>query len=96
MENEAVQSRDAPGFTGSMQQFTFNGIPYMETAAMPYRNNLPKSMPAIKVTAKFGKRDHPLVHHPVTFKSKHTFVGLPALKAYSSTNIFFQVNLFVS
>lgn len=44
----------------------------------------------IEVTANFSKRDHQLVHHPVTFKSKHTFVGLPVLKAYSGTNIYFQ------
>lgn len=49
-----------------------------------------QSMPEILVTAKFSKRDHQLVHHPVTFKSKHTFVGLPVLKAYSATNIYFQ------
>lgn len=46
--------------------------------------------PEIHVTANFSKRDHQLVHHPVTFKSKHTFVGLPVLKAYSATNIYFQ------
>nr|CAD7261985.1 unnamed protein product [Timema shepardi] len=44
----------------------------------------------LRVTAKFGKKEHQLVHHPVTFRSKHTFVGLPVLKAYSATNIYFQ------
>lgn len=46
--------------------------------------------PRISVTATFSKRDHQLVHHPVTFKSKHTFVGLPLLKAYTGPNIYFQ------
>lgn len=50
----------------------------------------PRYSPEIHVTANFSKRDHQLVHHPVTFKSKHTFVGLPVLKAYSATNIYFQ------
>lgn len=47
-------------------------------------------VPQIFVTANFSKRDNQLVHHPVTFRSKHTFVGLPVLKAYSTTNIYFQ------
>lgn len=43
----------------------------------------------VQVTAKFGKREQ-IVHHPVTYRSKHAFVGMPMLKAYSSTNIYFQ------
>lgn len=88
MENEAVQTHDAPGFAGLMQQFTFNGHPYLEMARLPHQP--PKEAPSFKVTGKFSKREH-LVHHPVTFRSKHTFVGLPALKAYSTINIYFQV-----
>lgn len=52
--------------------------------------NTNAGLPRIQVTATFSKRDHQLVHHPVTFKSKHTFVGLPVLKAYSGPNIYFQ------
>jgi leucine-rich repeat transmembrane neuronal protein 1/2 len=44
----------------------------------------------IEVTAQFNKRDHQLVHHAVTFRSKRAYVGLPTLKAYSGTNIYFQ------
>ncbi|GFY57669.1 neurexin-3 [Trichonephila inaurata madagascariensis] len=46
-------------------------------------------MTNFKVTAKFGKKDE-IVHHPVTFKSKFTFIGLSQLKAYSSMNLYFQ------
>lgn len=41
------------------------------------------------MTAKFGKKDN-IVHHPVTFKSKFTFLGLPQLRAYSTLNLYFQ------
>lgn len=39
---------------------------------------------------KVSKRAR-VAHHPVTFRSKHSFVGLPQLKAYSTTNIHFQL-----
>ncbi|XP_047114681.1 neurexin-1-like [Schistocerca piceifrons] len=80
------------GFVGAMQQLSVNGRPYFEVAraaggavAAPGSHS-----PRIRVTAAFGKRDPQLVHNPVTFRSKHTFVGLPVLKAYSATNIYFQ------
>ncbi|XP_046998627.1 neurexin-1 isoform X1 [Schistocerca americana] len=81
------------GFVGAMQQLSVNGRPYFEVAraaggavAAPGSHS-----PRIRVTAAFGKRDPQLVHNPVTFRSKHTFVGLPVLKAYSATNIYFQL-----
>lgn len=43
----------------------------------------------LQVTAKFGKTQQ-VVHHPVTFKSSAAFVALQQLRAYSSTNIYFQ------
>ncbi|XP_049784610.1 neurexin-1 isoform X4 [Schistocerca cancellata] len=80
------------GFVGAMQQLSVNGRRYFEVAraaggavAAPGSHS-----PRIRVTAAFGKRDPQLVHNPVTFRSKHTFVGLPVLKAYSATNIYFQ------
>lgn len=42
-----------------------------------------------QVTAVFG-RPAQVVHHPVTFKSRAGYVALPQLKAYSSTNVYFQ------
>lgn len=46
--------------------------------------------PTIKVTGKFVKYATDNLHRPVTFKSKHTFVGLPMLRAYSSIHIDFM------
>ncbi|XP_065332966.1 neurexin 1 isoform X3 [Cloeon dipterum] len=73
-------------FVGQMQQLYFNNQQFFEQARTGHHHGGPAS---IKVTAKFGKREQ-IVHHPATFKSKHAFVGLPMLKAYSSTNIYFQ------
>lgn len=89
-----------PHFIGQLQQVWFNGYPYVEIArsAGSHQTSHQGVTPIIRVTGKFGKRNHP-VHHPVTFTSKHTFVGLPVLKAYVETNIYFQVihsHLFIS
>lgn len=81
-----------PGFSGVMQHFRWNGVPYLELARTA--SHSPRSLPHFTVTGKFSRREHPLTHHAVTFRSKHTFLGLPALKAYSTTNIFFQVSSF--
>ncbi|XP_023287827.1 neurexin-3, partial [Orussus abietinus] len=80
-----------PHFVGQLQQVWFNGYPYLEIArsAGMHQGSHQGVTPIIRVTGKFGKRNHP-VHHPVTFTSKHTFVGLPVLKAYVETNIYFQ------
>lgn len=82
---------DIPHFVGQLQQIWFNGYPYLEIArsAGSHQTSHQGVTPIIRVTGKFGKRNHP-VHHPVTFTSKHTFVGLPVLKAYVETNIYFQ------
>ncbi|XP_029177098.1 neurexin-1-like isoform X2 [Nylanderia fulva] len=82
---------DIPHFVGQLQQIWFNGYPYLEIArsAGSHQATHQGVAPIIRVTGKFGKRNHP-VHHPVTFTSKHTFVGLPVLKAYVETNIYFQ------
>ncbi|KAE8750772.1 hypothetical protein FOCC_FOCC002482 [Frankliniella occidentalis] len=103
-EEEMQMTSTVANFAGSMQQFTFNGMQYLELARAQVssaRGGGPGSPTAgtptaasgaahITVTATIGKRDSQLVHHPVHFKSKHTFVGLPTLKAYSVTNIYFQ------
>lgn len=93
-EEEIQMTNTVSNFVGSMQQFSFNGHLYFEMARSSGGSyggqHAPGSAPQLRVTAKFGKRDHHLVHHPVTFHSKHTFVGLPVLKAYSATNIYFQ------
>ncbi|XP_054001780.1 neurexin-1 isoform X3 [Hylaeus anthracinus] len=82
---------EIPHFVGQLQQIWFNGYPYLEIARSSGNHQTAHQgvTPIIKVTGKFGKRNHP-VHFPVTFTSKHTFVGLPVLKAYVETNIYFQ------
>uniref|UniRef100_T1J5X7 Uncharacterized protein n=1 Tax=Strigamia maritima TaxID=126957 RepID=T1J5X7_STRMM len=74
--------RETPNFVGHMQQLVFNGDRFFDTARTGQVANM-------EVTAKFGKKEL-VVHHPVTFKSKHTFVGLSQLKAYSTMNLYFQ------
>ncbi|XP_076166768.1 neurexin 1 isoform X2 [Ptiloglossa arizonensis] len=82
---------ELPHFVGQLQQIWFNGYPYLEIARSSGNHQAAHQgvTPIIRVTGKFGKRNHP-VHYPVTFTSKHTFVGLPVLKAYVETNIYFQ------
>ncbi|XP_054713514.1 neurexin-1-like [Uloborus diversus] len=75
-------SKEVPNFVGHMQHFIFNGQHFFDMARSGQMTNF-------KVTAKFGKKDE-IVHHPVTFKSKFTFIGLSQLKAYSSMNLYFQ------
>lgn len=79
-------------FSGYLKQFWFNGSPYIELA----RNSGTRDYvhqgitPIIRVTGKFEKRVHRVLR-PVAFTSKHTFLGLPILKAYVETNVYFQV-----
>ncbi|CAD6216241.1 GSCOCG00011309001-RA-CDS, partial [Cotesia congregata] len=78
-------------FIGHLQQFWFNGNAYIELARnFGTREHTHQGItPIIRVTGQFEKRIH-RVHKPVAFKSKHTFIGLPILKAYVETNIYFQ------
>lgn len=59
-----------------------NGNHYFEMARDGQISNF-------NVTARLGKKDR-VVHHPITFKSKYTYIGLPQLKAYSTMNLYFQ------
>ncbi|XP_066961792.1 neurexin 1 isoform X2 [Macrobrachium rosenbergii] len=71
-----------PAFIGEMQSFYMNGNYLFEMARSGHVDRL-------EVTATFTKGPQ-VIHHPVTFKSKSAFVALPQLKAYASTNIYFQ------
>ena len=71
-----------PSFVGQIQQLYFNGVYLIDLARMG-------QLPTANITAQFGSKEQS-IHHPINFKSKHTYVGLPQLKAYSSTNIYFQ------
>ncbi|XP_045116786.1 neurexin-1-like isoform X2 [Portunus trituberculatus] len=71
-----------PPFIGQMQSLYINGKYVFEMARAGHLNRM-------EVSAVFG-RGSQVVHHPVTFKSRTAYVALPQLKAYSSTNIYFQ------
>ncbi|GJQ66007.1 putative laminin G [Trypoxylus dichotomus] len=83
-------STTMPNFIGEIQQFYFNNIPYIELARSSSSEQAIPGFPNIKVVAKFVKRATDNLHRPVTFRSKHTFMGLPMLRAYSSIHIDFM------
>ncbi|XP_054706570.1 neurexin-1-like [Uloborus diversus] len=74
--------QEMSNFVGHLQHLVFNRKHYLD---MVHSGQIAH----FKLTAKFGKKDH-IVHHPVTFKSKFTFLGLPQLRAYSTLNLYFQ------
>lgn len=89
-EEEINLSTTMPNFIGDIQQFYFNNIPYIELARSSSSDQEIPDFPNIKVAAKFLKRATDNLHKPVTFRSKHTFMGLPMLRAYSSIHIDFM------
>lgn len=76
-----------PNFIGHIQQFIFNGISYIDIAQAAPKEKMQSGMPHVKMAAKFIKHNLETFHRPVTFRSKHTFVGLPMLRAYSTIHI---------
>ena len=82
MVGSSASDHHQSNFVGQIQQLYFNGVYLIDLARTGQLQNA-------NITANFGVREQS-IHHPVNFKSKHTYVGLPQLKAYSSTNIFFQ------
>nr|XP_022912901.1 neurexin-1-like isoform X2 [Onthophagus taurus] len=89
-EEEISMSTTMPNFIGEIQQFYFNNIAYIELAKSSSSEQPISGFPNIKLTAKFVKRTNDNLHKPVTFRSKHTFMGLPMLRAYSSIHIDFM------
>lgn len=79
-----------PNFIGSIQQFIFNGISYIDLAQAAPKDKVSNGLPHVRVAAKFVKHTVETHHRPVTFRSKHTFVGLPMLRAYSTIHIDFM------
>lgn len=75
-------TKDITGFVGQMQHFYFNGKHYFEMIRNGQLNQF-------QMTTKFGDKEQ-IIHHPVTFKSKFTYIGLPQLKAYFIMNLYFQ------
>lgn len=72
---EASHSTTVPNFVGDIQQFYFNNIPYIELARALKTDTAISGFPTIKVAAKFIKNATDNLHRPVTFRSKHTFIG---------------------
>lgn len=90
LEQEISMTTTVPNFIGEIQQFHFNNIPYIELARASGTEQPVSGFPTIKVAAKFVKRATDNLHRPVTFRSKHTFIGMPMLRAYSSIHIDFM------
>lgn len=84
---EASHSTTVPNFVGDIQQFYFNNIPYIELARALKTDTAISGFPTIKVAAKFIKNATDNLHRPVTFRSKHTFIG-----KYRKTSFFYSYN----
>lgn len=91
VEEEIQMTTTLPNYVGYLQGFVFNGhrfIDLAKTMGLGFNNLIP-TFPQIKVTGKFMKIEHPNIFKAVTFRSKHTYIGLPLLKAYSNVYIDF-------
>lgn len=91
VEEEIQMTTTLPNFVGYLQGFVFNGMRFIDlakTMGLGFNNQIP-TYPQIKVTGKFTKSEHTNIYKAVTFRSKHTYVGLPLLKAYSSVYVDF-------
>lgn len=93
-EEEIQMTSTLPNFVGYLQKFIFNGIKYIDMAktlgigTSDESNNIYDTSNLI-FNGKFTKPDSLNVYKSVTFKSKHTYVGLPLLKAYGNTYLDF-------
>ncbi|XP_059050815.1 neurexin-1-like [Achroia grisella] len=93
-EEEIQMTSTLPNFVGYMQKFVFNGIRYIDLSktlgiGSDDETNHIYDTSNIIFTGKFMKADALNIYKSVTFKSKHTYVGLPLLKAYGSTYLDF-------
>ncbi|XP_049877630.1 neurexin-1-like [Pectinophora gossypiella] len=93
-EEEIQMTSTLPNFVGYLQKFVFNGIRYIDMAktlgiGSSDENNNIYDTSNIIFNGKFVKPDGLNVYKSVTFKSKHTYVGLPLLKAYANTYLDF-------
>ncbi|XP_063831706.1 neurexin 1-like [Ostrinia nubilalis] len=93
-EEEIQMTSTLPNFVGYLQKFVFNGIKYIDMAktlgiGSGDENNNIYDTSNIIFTGTFMKPDSLNVYKSVTFKSKHTYVGLPLLKAYGNTYLDF-------
>lgn len=73
--------KETPNFIGSIQNFILNENDFLDMSKHGTSLNF-------TVTASYGKKDG-TIYRPLNFKSKHTYIGLAQLKAYSSMNLYF-------
>ncbi|XP_030369274.1 neurexin-1 isoform X3 [Scaptodrosophila lebanonensis] len=89
-EEEIQMTSTMPNFVGQMQGFVFNGQRYLDIVKSlgPELSALPSA--TFKLTARFVNSPPGQPYHAATFRSKHSYVGLAMLKAYSSISIDFR------
>ncbi|KAL9901022.1 neurexin 1 isoform 4-T10 [Glossina fuscipes fuscipes] len=89
-EEEIQMTSTMPNFVGQMQGFIFNGQRYIDIVKTlgPELSALPSA--TFKLTARFVNSPPGNPYHAATFRSKHSYVGLPMLKAYSSISLDFR------
>ncbi|CAH1263754.1 NRXN2 [Branchiostoma lanceolatum] len=71
-----------PSFEGQMQNFVFNGNPFIEMA-------MSGGVDMIQTNAQFGKGTK-VIGNPITFRDQASYVKLQTLEAYSSMNLVFK------
>ncbi|XP_055617047.1 neurexin-1 isoform X4 [Toxorhynchites rutilus septentrionalis] len=89
-EEEIQMTAAMPNFVGQLQGFVYNGHRYIDVVKTlgPELSALPTT--TFKLTARFINSPPGSPYLPATFRSKHSYVGLPMLKAYSSVFIDFR------
>ncbi|XP_046805678.1 neurexin-1 isoform X2 [Lucilia cuprina] len=89
-EEEIQMTSTMPNFVGQMQGFIFNGQRYIDIVKSlgPELSALPSA--TFKLTARFINSPPGNPYHAATFRSKHSYVGLPMLKAYSTISVDFR------
>ncbi|XP_019844704.2 neurexin-1 isoform X3 [Bactrocera dorsalis] len=89
-EEEIQMTSTMPNFIGQLQGFIFNGQRYIDIVKNlgPELSALPSA--TFKLTARFVNSPPGNPYHAATFRSKHSYVGLPMLKAYSSVSVDFR------
>ncbi|KFB36467.1 AGAP004066-PA-like protein [Anopheles sinensis] len=89
-EEEIQMTAAMPNFVGQLQGFVYNGHRYIDLVKSlgPELSSLPTTM--FKLTARFVNSPPGSPYLPATFRSKHSYVGLPILKAYSSVFVDFR------
>uniref|UniRef100_A0A1I8PXC0 Neurexin-1 n=1 Tax=Stomoxys calcitrans TaxID=35570 RepID=A0A1I8PXC0_STOCA len=89
-EEEIQMTSTMPNFIGQMQGFIFNGQRYIDIVKSlgPELSALPSA--TFKLTARFVNSPPGNPYHAATFRSKHSYVGLPMLKAYSTISVDFR------